>query len=327
MKSLIGIEKEWYEDDFCQLYEYGHTILDYNQLPNSNCPFDTLLIQQHQELDPGLNREEVANMYDESSHMTEIVQNLNDYHKASILANMTEEDWLVYKTTGVINGQLQIPEDLIDEREAVSFGVREELANCQTVEDMAKVLSITPGYEVPASGGSSGGGGVSGWFWGPRGEVMISVGGTVMEIPAYPESVKDTIGVSWSQEMTTVNHYEPVQTFKNSGPRTVSCTFKLHQAMWTGGDDSATCDALVALMESACYPDYSTQASEPPMVTLVIGASIQINGVMTAFDKTYQGPISEVGKYDEVIISVTITEISKNVLDTNAVKGGLSGVR
>lgn len=327
MKSLIEIEEEWYEEDFCQLYESGNTILEYNQLPNTECPFDTLLNQQRKELDPDLDEKALEEAYDEVRHMLEILQNLNDNQKAITLSSMKKDDWIIYKITGVINGYLQVPDFLVDEREAVPVEVQESLSNCTTVTQMSEVLNRTYSYSIPASGGGGGGGGVSGWFWGPRGEVMITVGSTTLEIPVYPDSVKDTIGVTWSQEMTTINYYEPVQTFKNSGPRTVSCTFKLHQAMWTGGDDSATCDSLVALMESACYPDYETQAAEPPMVTLVIGSSIKITGIMTSFDKTYQGPISEAGKYDEVIVSISIVEISKNVLDTRAVRGGLSGVR
>lgn len=325
MKSVIAIEEGWYEDDFCNLYENGREILDYNELPNPQKPFDTLYNQQHKTSTESLR-------YDPAAQLSAVYQNLNDSEKATVLANLNEEDWLAYQVTGTINGYLQVPPERVNERTTVESSQKAVIGNMYNLGDedaldkVREILNLPDDYEPAPSGGSGSGGAVTGWFWSPRGEVVFAVGEHVLEIPVWPENVKDSIGVSWSQEMTTNNHYEPVNTFKNSGPRVVSCTFKLHRAMWTG-DESDDCEQLIALMESACYPDYETQAAEPPECCLIVGDSVQIVGIMTAFEKTYQGPISESLKYDEVILSLSITEVSRNVLSTEAVRGGLAGVR
>lgn len=325
MKSVIAIEEGWYEDDFCNLYENGREILDYNELPNPQRPFDTLYNQQHKTSTESLE-------YDPSAQLAAVYQNLNDSKKATVLANLDEEDWLAYQVTGTINGYLQVPPERVDDRSSVEASQRAVIGNMYNLGDsdaldkVREILNLPEDYEPAPSGGGGGGGAVTGWFWSPRGEVLFAVGENVLEIPTWPENVKDSVSVSWSQEMTTNNHYEPVNTFKNSGPRVVSCTFKLHRAMWTG-DESDDCEQLVALMESACYPDYETQAAEPPECCLIVGNSVQIVGIMTSFEKTYQGPISEALKYDEVIVSLSITEVSRNVLSTEAVREGLAGVR
>ena len=334
MKSIIEIDDKWYEEDFCDLYKNGREILDYNQLPNPDKPFDTIYNQQHKE-------DTLPIDYDVAAQIASVYRSLNDKEKAKVIANLTEEDWRAYQVTGVINGYLIVPPERVDERVSVSEDQRAQIGQLynllpdkedpepavrDVLREIQDILNEPADTEPVPSGGSGSGGAVTGWFWSPRGEVLFAVGEDALEIPTWPESVKDSIGVAWSQEMTTNNHYEPVNTYKNSGPRVVSCTFKLHRAMWTG-DESDDCEQLVALMESACYPDYEKQSAEPPECCLIIGNSIQIVGIMTSFEKTYQGPVSEAVKYDEVIVSISITEVSQNVLSTQAVRGGLAGVR
>lgn len=166
------------------------------------------------------------------------------------------------------------------------------------------------------------------WYWKPTGDVTIQVEGeSPVEIPCFPESVSDNISATWSQEMTTYQHYEPQNTYNKSGPRVVSCTFKIHRAMWDGNQDSGKSEELVSYMQSALYPDYDTQASEPPRVTLIIGKSIRVVGILTSMETSYSGPIGPDNKYDCVDISISITEESDNVLSTDAVRSGLAGWR
>ena len=127
--------------------------------------------------------------------------------------------------------------------------------------------------------------------------------------------------------MTTVQHYEDQNTFKQSGPRTMDLLFKLHRAMWNGNQDSGDCETLVAYIESACYPNYDTQAAEPPRVLFTAGKSIRIYGIVTSFNAKYCGPIGPDVKYDRVEISLSIKEESQNVLSTQAVRSGLAGWR
>lgn len=320
MKSIIPIDETWTIASFRRTTENADMILSYNGLPNNDNPFASLQTQQHQAY---------AGVYEyqESEHLRDVYLNLNDYDKAYAIAMMEPDDWVTYTLTGSVNGYLQVPENLVTERTSVDEAIRMQIkmiADIGTVRNLLAPkgdIDITPDNTSTSRDDSN-------WFWKPTGEVMFSVEGEApIEIPCWPDSVKDSTSATWSQEMTTYQHFEPKNTYKGSGPRTVTCSFKIHRAMWDGNQDSGNTEKLIAYMESACYPDYDTQAAEPPRSLLLIGNSIRIKGIMTSFDKTYQGPIGPDNCYDEVVISLSITEESDNVLSTSAVRSGLAGWR
>lgn len=325
MKSVIKIDETWTVQSFRNTVQGANEILEANNLPNPSNPFAPLQSQQiNQRL---LSTSEDTDTYDVSSQIRTIQQNLNDRDKSFALASLDEDTWKTYEFTGMIDGYLQVPETMITERESVEEGVRQQIMNSDNLEEIRELLQPSGELDLPSSDTSSDIDS-SNWFWKPTGDVMFGVeGDSPMEIPCWPESVKDSTSATWSQEMTTFQHYEPKQTYKGSGPRTVSCSFKIHRAMWTGNQDSGDCEKLIAYMESACYPDYDTQAAEPPRSLLLVGNSVRIRGIMTSFDKSYQGPIGPDNKYDEVIINISITEESDNVLSTSTVRGGLAGWR
>lgn len=332
MKSIIPIDETWTVNSFRNSTENADEILSYNNLPNMSHPFDSLQTQQRKTYNfLGMLDEEKRKLLEDRTAQVQAVRlNLNDYNKAYAIAMMEPEDWLVYRDTGSVNGYLQVPEILVDERESVDEAIRARIMNSENDGniDVIRELLAPQGDSDVAPSGSVTGIEETDWFWKPTGDVMFSVEGqSPMEIPCWPDNVKDTTSATWSQEMTTYQHYEPKNTYKSSGPRVVSCSFKIHRAMWDGNQDSGNTEALVAYMESACYPDYDTQASEPPRVLLLIGNSVRIKGILTSFDKTYQGPIGPDNCYDEVVISISITEESDNVLSTSAVRSGLAGWR
>ena len=318
MKSVIPIDPTWTLTSFRNSYNQAEDILSNNALPNPSAPFAKLTTQQQQYL-PGV--------YSVATHIHEIKQNLNDSDKAAAIAGMSPQDWMTYATTKSINGYLMVPEHLVTERVSVPDNIRTQIMNTSDLVTIQQLLQ--PGANIDVLPGGPGVGGDTGnWFWKPTGDVMFGIEGQApIEIPCFPESVKDSTSATWSQEMTTYQHYEPKQTYRGSGPRTVSCTFKIHRAMWTGNQDSGDSEALVAYLESACYPDYDTQSAEPPRSMLTIGSSVRVRGILTSVDKSYQGPIGPDNGYDEVIISISIVEVSDNVLSTAAVRGGLAGWR
>ena len=324
MKSIIEIDDTWTLEDFKR--QFGNDsvdILEYNNLPNSDCPFETIYRQQR--IDKSKLPASID--YNYQDHVDTIKNSLSDPDLARAIANLGTDDFVVYQMTGVINGSLRVPEEKVDERESLSSNEIKKIRSTNLIPEIREALNLSVDIQVPHRPPRSFPD-VTGWFWSPRNEVMFQIEGDVaMEIPAWPDSVKDSTSATWSQEMTTFQHYEPTQTYKGSGPRTVSCTFKLHRAMWDGNQDSGECEKLIAYIESACYPDYSTQASNAPLCMLSIGKSISITGVLTSVDKTYQGPIGPDCKYDEVLITISIVEVSKSVLSTQAVRGGLAGWR
>lgn len=325
MKSVLTIDETWTIDTFRGLIDGANEILQHNELPYANDPFATIQTQQQQMIS-----EKVSwfnNTYSEEAQVRAVQQNLDDYDKAYAIAMLSEDDWAGYSVLSAIMGCLTVPETMVTERNSVDSNIRAAINQETRIDAVRKLLTPDQTLDpVPASQPT----GVvpTDWFWKPTGEVMFGIEGQdPMEIPCWPDSVKDSTSATWSQEMTTYQHYEPKNTYKGSGPRTVSCTFKLHRAMWDGNQDSGNAEALVAYMESACYPDYDTQAAEPPRSLLVIGNSIRIKGIMTSFDTTYQGPIGPDTKYDEILISISITEESDSVLSTEAVRSGLAGWR
>ena len=326
MKSVIRIDDTWSIQDFeRQFGKQAKKILDYNNLPNPNHPFDTLYKQQRVDI-KDLDLPVVID-YDIEAHLDAIKSALSDPDLATAIAYMSPDDFVVYQVQGIINGYLRVEEEEVDDRDSLSSSTITEIRETYQIPKIREYLQPPANISIPHYPSRSFPD-PTGWFWSPRGEVIFSVaGGGSMEIPAWPDSVKDTTSATWSQEMTTYQHYEPVQTYKGSGPRTVTASFKIHRAMWTGAQDTGSCDELVALIQSACYPDYGTQAANCPTCALTIGNSVAISGVLTNMDTTYQGPIGPDCKYDEVVITITIVEVASSVLDTHAVAGGLAGWR
>ena len=361
MKSLLPIDENWTAKAMLRVVPKAVEIMQHNKLPDTSPgakPFATLLTQQKhviqtiaggvkltkdlaeqqvdQRIGPGL---QILPDRAERGHGAagdfEIVE--SDDIKAVAIAAMTPDDYSDYKTTGFLSGFLNVPGMLIDTVTPIMKGVQTQILNLKTDTPLEVEASLRqaqeilrnqiPAVEIPART-ATGRQSDDNWYWKPRGEVMFQIeGAEPMEIPAWPKDINDRIGVSWSQEMTTFQHYEDQNTFKQSGPRTMDLLFTLHRAMWNGNQDSGDCEALIAYMESACYPDYDTQAAEPPRVLFTAGKSIRIYGIVTSMNVKYGGPLGPDVKYDCVDISISIKEESQNVLSTQAVRSGLAGWR
>ena len=339
MKSLLPIDETWTAKAMLRVVPKAAEIMQHNKLPDTSPgakPFATLLAQQKHVIQTIAGGVKLTQNLAEQQ-VNDIKANLSDDIKAVAIAAMTPNDYSDYKTTGFLSGFLNVPGMLIDTATPIMKDVQTQILNLKTDTSQEVEASLRqaqeilrnqiPVVEIPART-SIGRQSEDNWYWKPRGEVMIQIeGAEPMEIPAWPDKITDNVAVSWSQEMTTYQHYEDQNTFKQSGPRTMDLTFKLHRAMWNGNQDSGDCEALVAYIESACYPDYDTQAAEPPRVLFTAGKSIRIYGIITGMRTEYGGPIGPDTKYDEVIINISIKEESQNVLSTQAVRSGLAGWR
>lgn len=339
MKSLLPIDENWTAKAMLRVVPKAVEIMQHNKLPDTSLganPFASLIAQQKhviQTIAGGVKlTENLA-----KQQVNDIKANLSDDIKAVAIAAMTPDSYSDYKTTGFLSGFLNVPGMLIDTVTPIIKGVQTQILDLKTEDPQEVEASLKqaqeilrnqiPTVEIPART-ATGRQSDDNWYWKPRGEVMFQIeGAEPMEIPAWPKDINDRIGVSWSQEMTTFQHYEDQNTFKQSGPRTMDLLFTLHRAMWNGNQDSGDCEALIAYMESACYPDYDTQAAEPPRVLFTAGKSIRIYGIVTSMNVKYGGPIGPDVKYDCVDISISIKEESQNVLSTQAVRSGLAGWR
>lgn len=328
MKSIIPVDDTWTINMFKRQTMHADEILRLNNLPNPLCPCSTIANQLYNNDYQAMSKLTVEVTYEESLHVKGVQAQLMDKLKADRVASFTPAEFLRYSTLGSVPGCLVVPAQLVDEVTPVSGHTQQAVLHDLLLRDVREDLRAdTLEFKIPQINPTT----VEtqdNWYWKPTGDVMFQVEGQMpLEIPCFPESVSDSTSASWSQEMTTYQHYEPQNTYSKSGPRVVHCTFKIHRAMWDGNQDSGKSEELVSYMQSACYPDYNTQASEPPRVILMIGKSIRIAGILTSMDTNYSGPIGPDNRYDCVDISISITEESDNVLSTEAVRSGLAGWR
>ena len=328
MKSVIQIDDTVTIATFRRQTIHAEEILRLNNLPNPFCPYSTINNQLYNNDYRAISKFETTVVYSETAQVKSVQAQLGDRLKANVVAGFTPAEYIRHEMLGSMPGCLIVPIDYVDEVVAVSGHTQKAVLQDLSLDEVrADLRADTPKLEYPKIDDSTVDS-QDNWYWKPTGDVTIQVEGELpLEIPCYPETVNDSTSASWSQEMTTYQHYEPQNTYNKSGPRVVTCTFKIHRAMWDGNQDSGKSEELVAYMQSACYPNYDTQASEPPRVTLIIGKSVRISGILTTMDTVYGGPIGPDNKYDCVDISISITEESDNVLSTEAVRSGLAGWR
>lgn len=328
MKSLLPIDDTVTIATFRRTTAHADDILRMNKLPNTKTPYSSVLNQLNENDKEAMSKLGFDPQYSESEHVRGVQAQLTDKMKAFAVAELTPDEFLRYNTLGSVPGCLIVPPEYVDEVVPVSGHTQQAVLRDLLLREVREDLRAdTPPIEFPRIE-TDFGETQDNWYWKPTGDVTIQIEGEQpLEIPCFPESVSDNASATWSQEMTTYQHYEPQNTYNKSGPRIVSCTFKIHRAMWDGNQDSGKSEELVAYMQSALYPNYDTQASEPPRVTLIIGKSIRIVGILTSMETTYSGPIGPDNKYDCVDINISITEESDNVLSTQAVRSGLAGWR
>lgn len=328
MKSILQVDDELTIAKFTREYEHADDILRLNNLPNPTCPYSTIANQLYNNDYQAMQKLSTEPSYSEQYHVRSVKEQLMDRDRAEVVASFTPAEFLRYSTLGSIPGCLIIPSSYVTETVPVTGGTQQAILLDSKIQDVRRDLrSDVPQLDFLTSDTEYGTLSEN-WYWHPTGDVTIQIeGDRPIEIPCFPESVTDNTSATWSQEMATYQHYEPQNTYNKSGPRVVAATFKIHRAMWDGNQDSGKSEELVAYIQSACYPDYDTQASEPPRVTLIIGKSIRITGILTTMDTTYGGPIGPDNKYDCVDISISIQEESDNVLSTGAVRSGLAGWR
>lgn len=328
MKSIIPVDDTLTVATFRRQNPQAQAILRANNLPNPICPYSTIANQLYNNDYQAMKQLGFDPNYTEAFHVKGVQAQLDDRDKANVVAEFTPAEFKRYSVLGSVPGCLVVPAEFVDEVTPVTGHTQQAVLKDLLLREVREDLRADqPELQFPRIDAEFGDT-QDNWYWKPTGDVTFQVEGeSPIEIPCFPENVNDSTSATWSQEMTTYQHYEPQNTYNKSGPRIVSCAFKIHRAMWDGNQDSGKSEELVAYMQSACYPNYDTQASEPPRVTLIIGKSVRIVGILTSMETVYSGPIGPDNKYDCVDISISITEESDNVLSTEAVRSGLAGWR
>lgn len=157
-------------------------------------------------------------------------------------------------------------------------------------------------------------------------------------IPTFPDSITDTMTSSFEQT-NALSRSAPVLSYKNSGPRQVQLTLNLHRDMLYDmnlnnynfkldiGEDYI--DTLINKLQSIALPKYtsSSKSVKPPMIAVRFGNEIFIKGVVSgSVSVTYTKPILSNGKYAQVSIAFTVTEVDPYDAKSVATNGSFRGL-
>ena len=141
------------------------------------------------------------------------------------------------------------------------------------------------------------------------------------QLPCTPETISDSMASTFN-ETSALGRSAPVFTYSKSGPRTVQISLKFHRDMMDAlnagtsnvalklGEDYV--DSLIKALQSIAVPKYnlSNKAVEPPLVALRLSQEVFIKGVVTsAIGLEYALPILSNGKYAQVSLSFTVSEV------------------
>lgn len=161
---------------------------------------------------------------------------------------------------------------------------------------------------------------------------------TFIILPAYPDSITDSLPVSFSQS-TPLSRSAPIYSYSNSGPRSIQFTFRLHRDMMTQinynlsnanlefNDDYV--DFIIRAMQAVALPKYdaTTKLVNPPIVAVRLGNDIFIKGIISGnISVTYNYPILANGKYAVVDISFNVSEIDPYDAETVVQTGSFRGL-
>ena len=149
-----------------------------------------------------------------------------------------------------------------------------------------------------------------GWKFQGQCYIEIDLIGTIY-FPCMPESYSDSRQSNYTSQHP-LGRSEPFQIYQNSGPRTVSVSFKMHREM----NHITPIEDVVSAIEACAYPTTGNDRSVAPRVTLYIGGNCKISGIISgSVTANWSDTIAEIGgklKYNMVELSFTVTECTGN---------------
>lgn len=173
--------------------------------------------------------------------------------------------------------------------------------------------------------------------------------GVYVILPTYPDSITDALGSTFAIE-NILSRTAPVFSYSYSGPRTVTLNFTFHRDMMNSlnydnfnfidevgnmlGQDYI--DTLVRYLQAMALPSYNAVEAassvynsmvNPPIIAVRIGTTLFIKGIVNGeVQVTYSGPISREGKYMQVGVSFTVSEIEPQDAEQVAKWGSSRGM-
>lgn len=121
-------------------------------------------------------------------------------------------------------------------------------------------------------------------------------------LPVYPNEFSDNNSASFSS-VGILGRSVDYQIYQGSS-RDVSLVLNLHEELC---EDTNYIHELVAIFESACYPQYVSGIVKVPEICLIIGSHLKIRGILSSCSATWKAPIIN-GKLVNCDLSVSIKE-------------------
>lgn len=164
-------------------------------------------------------------------------------------------------------------------------------------------------------------------------------------LPSTPDTITDSM-TSTYRDTNALARSAPVQSYIQSGPRTITFNISLHRDIMEDLNtdvsnlkdnvvdfaDEDYVDVLINYLQARALPKYNvykvgSKVVDPPQVAIKMGNDIFIRGVVSgSVSVTYKKPILDNGKYATADITIPVTEIDPYDAPTVVMKGGFRGV-
>lgn len=162
--------------------------------------------------------------------------------------------------------------------------------------------------------------------------------GTFLVLPTIPETITESLSSTFVPT-NVLARTAPIYTYSNSGPRTIDISLSLRRDMIYDlntnvsnmsldvGEDYV--EKLINYLQAAALPTYAATGKmvNPPMIAVRFGNDIFIKGVVTSGISTRKDlPLLADGRYAQVTISFTISEVDPYDAISVIEQGGLRGL-
>ena len=247
-----------------------------------------------------------------------------------------EDGWKVLSSAMSFRDAIAVPEtveivqydDVLGNRKAVASDVYKSVMtsleltgeiNTSLFNDFSTIKPSTARY------GSSSNRSVNGLFQAfriPWGDIKFysQLSDESVDIPAYPESLKQSRPATYSNMPDMLYQYEPWYMYSSSGPREVTFDFHLHRQMWTGDETDGKANEMIRFIEASTFPRYQGSNVNSDICTLYIKGAAYIRGIVTNVEVEWLGPIGSDGFYLEFNLSISFSEVSSKALNYDVVK-------
>lgn len=297
-----------------------------NRTPDIGVQFENLIKQKISET------EDVS--FQRKATILDTLTSDADVFEIAALQNM--DGWKILSSLGTMPGMLRIPETIkLPDSVNIIGGTGEPVSRAvyeKAIDFLLnKNLDVDPVIfnEYSSRKGSQILDTVSGsstvqWFKLPWGKITLysSLNGKSVDFPVYPKGIDDSTQANYETMPETLYQYEPWQIYKSSGPRTNTYDFDIHRDMWSGDHRDGKCNELIRFCQSNCYPKFQGASVQTSTVTLYIAGKKHITGIMTNVKASWddESPIGLDGFYLHLTLSITITEVSEEVLNYETVQ-------